>query len=73
MRINQVKKIMEELGLSKFNEWTRFPTQLSEIQLANDAREYVDKTVFYKIDTKNETIEVSRNHKLELLIKILSL
>ena len=62
MRLKQVKTVMNDIGLSIFNTWTRMPTLLSEIQMANNAREYPDKKTFYKIDTDNETILVSRYH-----------
>lgn len=63
MRLNQVKKIMNSIGLNVYDKWTRMPTLLSEIQMANNAREYPDKHSFYKIDTSNETILVSKNHE----------
>lgn len=63
MTVSQVKYILSELGLSVYNKWIRFPSIITEIQFANDARDYVDKTVFYKIDTDKSVIYASRNHK----------
>lgn len=63
MTLSQIKFIFSEFGLPKYNEWIRLPSSISEIQFANDARDYPDKTIFYKIDTEKEIIYTSRGHK----------
>ena len=60
MKKENIEKVLNSLGVSTINQWMKLPALLSEVQFANDMREYNSVEDFYKFDTTNEQLLVSR-------------
>ena len=67
MKTANIEKVLNNLGVSTINQWMKLPALLSEVQFANDMREYNSVEDFYKFDTTNEQLLVSRGHKGEIV------